>query len=97
MGILQARILEWVAIPSSGDLPDPGIKHRSPTLWVNSLPSEPPKKPYRGRVLTANKAIHPMARKNSEPELRSGDTSVFCAPASPSEVKALVKQVDSSV
>ena len=25
MGILQARILEWVAIPFSGDLPDPGI------------------------------------------------------------------------
>ena len=25
-GILQARILEWVAISSSGDLPDPGIE-----------------------------------------------------------------------
>ena len=25
-GILQARIPEWVAIPSSRDLPDPGIK-----------------------------------------------------------------------
>ena len=25
-GILQARILEWVAIFSSGDLPDPEIK-----------------------------------------------------------------------
>ena len=24
-GILQARILEWVAIPSPGHLPDPGI------------------------------------------------------------------------
>ena len=29
-GILQARVLEWV--PSPGDLPDPGIKPRSPTL-----------------------------------------------------------------
>ena len=28
-GILQARILEWVAIPFSGDLPDPGIKPAS--------------------------------------------------------------------
>ena len=28
-GVLQARILEWVAIPSSGDLPDPGIKPTS--------------------------------------------------------------------
>ena len=25
-GILQARILEWVAMFSSGDLPDPGIE-----------------------------------------------------------------------
>ena len=27
-GILQARILEWVAFPFSGDLPNPGIKSR---------------------------------------------------------------------
>ena len=26
LGIFQARILEWVAIPSPGDLPNPGIK-----------------------------------------------------------------------
>ena len=25
-GILQVRMLEWVAMPSSGDLPDPGIE-----------------------------------------------------------------------
>ena len=25
-GVLQARILDWVATPSPGDLPDPGIK-----------------------------------------------------------------------
>ena len=25
-GILQARILEWVAMPSSSDLPNPGIE-----------------------------------------------------------------------
>ena len=30
-GILQARILEWVAIPSLGDLPNPGIKPHSLT------------------------------------------------------------------
>ena len=26
MGILQARILEWVAVPSSRGFPNPGIK-----------------------------------------------------------------------
>ena len=31
-GIFQARILEWVAISFSGDLPDPGIELGSPAL-----------------------------------------------------------------
>ena len=35
-GLLQARILEWVAIPSPGDLPHPGIEPRSPTLQADS-------------------------------------------------------------
>ena len=44
-GILQVRILEWVAMTSPGDLPDPGINPRSPALQEDSLPSEPPGKP----------------------------------------------------
>ena len=44
MGILQARILEWVAMPSSRDLPNPAIELRSPALQVDSLPSELPRK-----------------------------------------------------
>ena len=36
---------EWVAIPFPGDLPNPGIEPRSPTLLVDSLPDEPPGKP----------------------------------------------------
>ena len=31
-GIFQARIIEWVAIAFSRDLPSPGIKPRSPAL-----------------------------------------------------------------
>ena len=46
-GILQARILEWVAISSSRDLPNPGIETRSSALQVDSLPSEPPGKSFR--------------------------------------------------
>ena len=34
-GILQARILEWVAVPSSGDLPNPGIEPGFTTLQAN--------------------------------------------------------------
>ena len=49
-GILQARILEWVAMPSSRDLPSPGIKPRSLALQADSLPSEPPGKPKNTKV-----------------------------------------------
>ena len=40
-GILQARILEWVAFPFSGDLPNPGFEPRSPTVQADFLPAEP--------------------------------------------------------
>ena len=43
-GILQARILAWVAMPSSSDFPNPGIDPTSPTMQVDSLLSEPPGK-----------------------------------------------------
>ena len=35
-GIFQARVLEWVAIPFSRDLPNPGIEARSPTLQADT-------------------------------------------------------------
>ena len=44
-GILQARILERVVSPLSGDLPNPGVEPRSPALQVDSFLSEPPGKP----------------------------------------------------
>ena len=44
-GILQARILEWEAIPSPGDLSDPGIEPGSPALQADSLLSEPSGEP----------------------------------------------------
>ena len=51
-GILQARILEWVAkywselpFPSPGDPPDSGIEPGSPILQADPLTSEPPGKP----------------------------------------------------
>ena len=45
-GILQARILEWVAISFSRGSPDPGIEPQSSELQAESLPSEPPGKPF---------------------------------------------------
>ena len=48
-GIFQARILKWL-LSLPGDLPNPGIKSRSPTLQADSLPSEPPGKPMNTGV-----------------------------------------------
>ena len=44
-GILQTRILEWVAVPFLWDLSNPGLEPTSPTLQVDSLPGEQPGKP----------------------------------------------------
>ena len=46
MGILQARILDCIAMPSPRDFPNPGIEHRTPTLQVDSLQAELPGKSY---------------------------------------------------
>ena len=61
-GISQERILEWVAISFSRDLPNPGTKPRSPALQADSLPSEPP-----GRSLFWTQlAIFLLIRRNIE-------------------------------
>ena len=66
-GILQARILEWVAFPSPGDLPDPGIESESPTLQADPLPSEPLEKPQtQGVLLLVVISKHACERENSE-------------------------------
>ena len=52
-GILQARILEWVAIPFSRDLPNLGVKPDL-ALQANSLQSKPPGKPFTTQITTPN-------------------------------------------
>ena len=44
-GIFLARILEWVALSFSGDLPNPGIKPTSPVLAEGFFTTEPPGNP----------------------------------------------------
>ena len=43
--------------PSLGDLPNPGIKPRSPALQADSLPSESPRKPTCHRTAAAAKSL----------------------------------------
>ena len=47
-GILQARILEWVAVSFSRGLSQAWDRARSPTLQVDSLPAEPKGKGRNG-------------------------------------------------
>ena len=76
-GILQARILEWVAIPFSRESPSAGIKPRSPGLGlqVDSSPAEPPEKwggdrkaPHWGPW----GMWHPLVTPTPKPSLVSG-------------------------
>jgi len=61
-GILQAKILEWVAICFLWDLPNPGIKPRSPALQEDSLPAEPPGKPKNTEWVA-----YPFSSRTSQP------------------------------
>ena len=44
-GIFQAKYWSGLPFPSPGDLPNPGIKPRSPAMQAYTLPSEPPGEP----------------------------------------------------
>ena len=66
-GILQARILEWVAISFSRGSSRPRIKPRSPALEANALTSEPPGKPQlslKNRSCPFSVMIDHMFRNN---------------------------------
>ena len=67
-GILQARILKWVAFPFSGDLPNLGIELRSPTLQADSLPAEPQRKPKNTGVVSLSllQRIFPTQESNQD-------------------------------
>ena len=44
MGFSRKEYWSGLSCPPPGDLPDPGIEHRSPALQAASLPTEPPGK-----------------------------------------------------
>ena len=45
MGLIRQGYWTGLPCPPPGDLPNPGVKPRSPTLQADSLPIEPPGKP----------------------------------------------------
>ena len=48
--------------PSPGDLPNPGIKPRSPTLQADSLPTESQRKPINQKQMAKVVYISPVTQ-----------------------------------
>ena len=57
MGFSRQEYWNGLPFPSPGDLPDPGIKPRSPTLQADALTSAPPGKPYM--IANPKLSLHP--------------------------------------
>ena len=67
--------------PSPGDLPNPGIKLRSPELWVDSLPAEPQGKPKNTGVVSLIPSAGHLPNSGIEP--RSPALQAGSLPAEP--------------
>ena len=65
-GILRREYWSGYPFPSPGDLPNPGIKPRSPALQAGSLPAEPQGKPKDNGVgiLSLLQGIFPTQEPN---------------------------------
>jgi len=57
MGFSRQEYWSGLPFPSPGDLPNPGIKPRSPTLQADFLPSEPPRKLNRPICLSKKATV----------------------------------------
>ena len=57
MGFSRQEYWSGLPFPSPGDLPNPGIEPRSPTLQADALTSEPPEKPLMVTVISYTSAL----------------------------------------
>ena len=56
LGFSRQEYWSGMPFPSPGDLPNPGIKPRSPAVQADAVPSEPPGKPERSLTSIKNMA-----------------------------------------
>ena len=89
MGFSRQEYWSGLLFPSPEDLPDPGIEPRSPALWADALPSEPPGKPNAG--LEEAQAGIKIAGRNIN-KLRYADDTTLMA-ESEEELKSLLMKV----
>ena len=68
MELFREEYWSRLPFPSPGDLPDPGMQPGTPALQADSLPSEPPGKPFFLIVLYLlfEFAMDPEKKKNEK-------------------------------
>ena len=59
MGFSRQEYWSGLPFPSPGDLPDPGIEPRSPTLHPDALTFAPPGKPFYLLIINFNLSVMP--------------------------------------
>ena len=65
-GFSRQEYWSGLPFPSPGDLPNPGIKSRSPALEADALTSEP-KNPYKGYKIGIKYLISNSAKNDKHP------------------------------
>ena len=74
MEVSRQEYWSGMPFPSPGDLPNPGIEPRSPTLQADSLPSEPPGKPSTRLIIAlGNTGGSQVALVVKNPPANGGD------------------------
>ena len=71
MGFSRSEYWSGLPFPSPGDLPNPGIESRSPTLQVDSLPAVPEGKPLGTRPADSEilEAVKPVFKQSLQVNL----------------------------
>ena len=94
MGFSRQEYQSGLPFPSPGDVSDPGIEPRSPTLQADSLASEPPGKPeyiMRNAGLDETQAGIKIAGRNIDNLRYANDTTLMAE--SEEELKSLLMKV----
>ena len=60
-GFSRQEYWSGLPFPAPGDLPNPGIASRSPALWADSLPSEPPGEPNISPYVSVPQFVSPLS------------------------------------
>ena len=78
MGFSRQGYWSGLTFPSPGDLPNPGIKPRSPALQADTLPSEPPGKPpeisWHEAILQWHGPEPPVVFPNGQSQTQTGNS-----------------------